>query len=111
MAGIIGIESLFSSFTGEKQLEIDFPHDQYFRKIGTYVRLILAGILLGYSFSTSVTCYPPGGSLKGGCCCCYRPRHIPGMLSLISATLLAKGGGGNLAFGKATVGKVDVVGW
>ena len=60
MAGLINVESFFSSLAGEKQLEIDFPHDQYFRKIGVYLRLALAGILLGYSFSTSVTCYPPG---------------------------------------------------
>ena len=60
MAGLISLENFFPAIAGEKQLEIDFPHDQYFRKIGVYLRLILAGILMGYSFSTSVTCYPPG---------------------------------------------------
>jgi len=56
----MNVESFFAALTGGEELEIDFPSDRLFRKLGVYLRLLFAAILIGASFTTPNVCYKPG---------------------------------------------------
>ena len=60
MASLMNVESFFAALTGGEELEIDFPSDRLFRKLGVYLRLLFAAILIGASFTTPNVCYKPG---------------------------------------------------
>ena len=65
MASLMNVESFFAALTGGEELEIDFPSDRLFRKLGVYLRLLFAAILIGASFTTPNVCYRPGATGYG----------------------------------------------